>query len=101
MPIRPPAALRTLPVRGAASTKSTPTDKPPLAANRCNSRTLIEFRHPGLRSSGDRMSDKSEEQLREVEATQQELKQSIERSRELVDRARRQLEQLKHGTTEH
>ena len=47
------------------------------------------------------MSDKSEEQLREVEATQQELKQSIERSRELVDRARRQLEQLKHGTTEH
>jgi len=47
------------------------------------------------------VSDKSEDQLRDIEATQQELKQSIERSRELVDQARRQLEQLKKETTKH
>lgn len=43
----------------------------------------------------DRVSDNNEEQLRDLEATQQDLKRSIDRSRELVDTARRQLEQLK------
>ena len=32
--------------------------------------------------------------LRDLEATQQQLKESIERSRELVDQARRQLEEF-------
>ena len=47
------------------------------------------------------MADPRDEQLREIEATQQELKQSIERSRELVEDARTKLERLRDGTTEH
>ena len=41
------------------------------------------------------------EQLREIEATQQELKQSMDRSRELVEETRLKLERLRNGTTEH
>lgn len=47
------------------------------------------------------MADQGEEQLREIEATQQELKQSLERSRELVEDTRVKLERLRRGTTEH
>ena len=47
------------------------------------------------------MSDPRDEQLREIEATQQELKQSIERSRELVEDARAKLQRLRNETTEH
>ena len=47
------------------------------------------------------MADQREEQLREIEATQQELKQSLERSRELVEDTRVKLERLRRETTEH
>ncbi|MFN3727937.1 MAG: hypothetical protein ACK4SZ_16720 [Allosphingosinicella sp.] len=47
------------------------------------------------------MAESRDEQLREIEATQQELKQSIERSRELVEETRVKLERLRSETTEH
>ncbi|HEY0326258.1 MAG TPA: hypothetical protein VGC46_09845 [Allosphingosinicella sp.] len=47
------------------------------------------------------MVDPEEEQPREIEATQYELKQSIERSRELVEETRRRLERLRGDTTRH
>lgn len=47
------------------------------------------------------MTDPRDEQLRDIEATQNELKQSIERSRELVEETRVKLERLRSGTTEH
>ena len=65
-----------------------------------NAWTLIEFKtRPCL--PGNPVADPRDEQLREIEATQQELKQSIERSRELVEDARTKLERLRDGTTEH
>jgi len=66
-----------------------------------NHATLIEFklrRYPPGNSVADSRRD---EQLREIEATQQELKQSIERSRELVEETRVKLERLRSETTEH
>lgn len=47
------------------------------------------------------MAESRDDQLREIEATQQELKQSIERSRELVEETRVKLERLRSETTEH
>ena len=47
------------------------------------------------------MSETNEERLCDVEATQQELKQSLERSRELVEETRTKLERLRNETTEH
>jgi flagellar biosynthesis chaperone FliJ len=42
-----------------------------------------------------------DEQLQTLETAQQDVKQSIERGRELVEEARRQLTDLSEGTTEH
>ena len=47
------------------------------------------------------MADTRDEQLREIEATQQQLKQSLERSRELVEETRTKLKRLRDETTEH
>jgi len=47
------------------------------------------------------VAESRDDQLREIEATQQELKQSIERSRELVEETRVKLERLRSETTEH
>jgi hypothetical protein len=47
------------------------------------------------------VADPRDEQLREIEATQDELKQSIERSRELVEVTRLKLERLRGEITEH
>lgn len=47
------------------------------------------------------MADSRNEQIREIESTQQELRQSLERSRELVEETRTKLERLRNETTEH
>lgn len=47
------------------------------------------------------MADPRDEQLRDIETTQHELKQSIDRSRELVEETRLKLERLRDETTEH
>jgi hypothetical protein len=64
----------------------------------CNRPTLIEF-NPSIDGMGDVASQTNDQRLREIEATQRELKQSIEQSRELaaksqklLDRHRRELE---------
>lgn len=45
------------------------------------------------------MTDEREDQLREIEATQQELKQSIETSRQLADKAQDLLDKHRRDLT--
>lgn len=65
-----------------------------------NFETLIEFK-PRPLIAGTPMADSRNEQIREIESTQQELRQSLERSRELVEETRAKLERLRNETTEH
>jgi hypothetical protein len=61
-----------------------------------NPATLIEFK--GLHE-GQPVTDEREDQLREIEATQQELKQSIETSRQLADKAQDLLDKHRRDLT--
>lgn len=65
-----------------------------------NFQTLIEFKK-STEFAGIAVADAKDEQLREIEATQDELKQSLERSRELVEETRLKLERLRGDITEH